>query len=232
MRPPIFLFLLTHPIREQFLDAVTTVSATSLGSGAAALGRAPGHHRHAADQPADHSPFIDAAEAGRALPALLGAAGIYLAIALLEQGLGLLTTYLSTDVGWRATNQLREDVVLHCLTLDRTFHKTHLMMPILVFGLAYVAVFVLGDRLHRRGQMSVGTVYLVIHYLGLLSAPLDVLAIRNLSYRYPGSANGIADISLRLNRGTLTVITGQVGAGKTTLLRTLLGLLPKESGEI
>jgi ATP-binding cassette subfamily B protein len=28
------------------------------------------------------------------------------------------------------------------------------------------------------------------------------------------------------------VITGRVGAGKTTLLRTLLGLLPRESGEI
>jgi len=39
-------------------------------------------------------------------------------------------------------------------------------------------------------------------------------------------------VDLRLPRGTLTVITGRVGAGKTTLLRTLLGLLPREAGEL
>jgi ATP-binding cassette, subfamily B, bacterial len=38
--------------------------------------------------------------------------------------------------------------------------------------------------------------------------------------------------NLELKRGTLTVITGRVGSGKTTLLRTLLGLLPKDPGEI
>ena len=38
--------------------------------------------------------------------------------------------------------------------------------------------------------------------------------------------------SLTLKRGTVTVVTGRIGAGKTTLLRTLLGLLPKTSGEI
>jgi ATP-binding cassette subfamily B protein len=35
-----------------------------------------------------------------------------------------------------------------------------------------------------------------------------------------------------LERGTLTVVTGQVGSGKTTLLRVLLGLLPKGGGQI
>jgi len=37
---------------------------------------------------------------------------------------------------------------------------------------------------------------------------------------------------LCLKRGTLTVVTGRVAAGKTTLLRVLLGLLPKDTGEI
>src|SRR5260370_605461 len=32
--------------------------------------------------------------------------------------------------------------------------------------------------------------------------------------------------------GSFTVVTGRIGSGKTTLLRTLLGLLPKESGEV
>ncbi|MBA3377845.1 MAG: ATP-binding cassette domain-containing protein, partial [Chloroflexia bacterium] len=46
------------------------------------------------------------------------------------------------------------------------------------------------------------------------------------------SGHGIAGVDLTLPRGTLTVVTGRVGAGKSTLLRTLLGLLPREAGEI
>lgn len=61
---------------------------------------------------------------------------------------------------------------------------------------------------------------------------LQVVEASGLSYRYPGTAGGIADIELRLERGTLTVITGRVGAGKTTLLRTFLGLLPPCSGQL
>src|SRR3712207_8948347 len=39
-------------------------------------------------------------------------------------------------------------------------------------------------------------------------------------------------IDLKIEHGTFTVITGRIGAGKTTLLRTLLGLLPREGGEV
>ena len=248
--------------------------------------------------------FLDAAEAGSALLVLLQAAGLFLAIALVEQLLGLATTYLSTNIAWRATNQLRADLVRHCLRLDRTFHKVHspgelieridgdvqalgnffsqlglnllnnllllagvllllwwtawpvglavtvvagsgllvvnwlrraavpywqkaqgaradlygyleerlhgtedlrangavayalrgfhahfqqiyrtalqtrvydvggLMIPILVFGLAYSVVFLLGDRLQQQADLSIGTVYLIVNYLGLLSGPL------------------------------------------------------------
>jgi ATP-binding cassette subfamily B protein len=61
---------------------------------------------------------------------------------------------------------------------------------------------------------------------------LETLDVRGLTYQYPASANGITNIDLSLRRGTLTVITGRVGAGKTTLLRVLLGLLPRDSGEV
>ncbi len=61
---------------------------------------------------------------------------------------------------------------------------------------------------------------------------LALLEADGLSYHYPGSVHGIAEVSLRIERGSFTVITGRVGAGKTTLLRTLLGLLPHERGEI
>jgi ATP-binding cassette subfamily B protein len=61
---------------------------------------------------------------------------------------------------------------------------------------------------------------------------LERLGVRGLRYHYPGNGHGIADIDLDIERGSLTVITGRIGAGKTTLLRALLGLLPKDSGEI
>jgi ATP-binding cassette subfamily B protein len=61
---------------------------------------------------------------------------------------------------------------------------------------------------------------------------LDLLEARGLTQSHPGSGHGIEGIDLALRRGSLTVVTGRIGAGKSTLLRTLLGLLPREAGEI
>jgi ATP-binding cassette subfamily B protein len=61
---------------------------------------------------------------------------------------------------------------------------------------------------------------------------LERLDVTGLSYTYPGSENGIHDVDLHLERGSLTVITGRIGSGKSTLLRALLGLLPADAGEV
>jgi ATP-binding cassette subfamily B protein len=67
---------------------------------------------------------------------------------------------------------------------------------------------------------------------------LERLDAIGLSYRFGHAAtaddrgSGIDNISLTLRRGEFTVVTGRVGAGKTTLLRVLLGLLPRDTGEI
>jgi ATP-binding cassette subfamily B protein len=61
---------------------------------------------------------------------------------------------------------------------------------------------------------------------------LHTLDTTGLTFRYPGTCSGIQGVDLHLERGTLTVIVGRVGSGKTTLLRVLLGLLPKDAGEI
>jgi ATP-binding cassette subfamily B protein len=61
---------------------------------------------------------------------------------------------------------------------------------------------------------------------------LHELTAAGLTYHFPDTKNGIEDVSLHLKRGQFTVITGRIGSGKTTLLRVLLGLLPKDSGEI
>jgi len=61
---------------------------------------------------------------------------------------------------------------------------------------------------------------------------LRELDVSGLTYRHPDTGRGVMDIDLRLRPGSFTVVTGRVGAGKTTLLRVLLGLLPRDGGEI
>ncbi len=61
---------------------------------------------------------------------------------------------------------------------------------------------------------------------------LETFAAEGIICRHPRSGHGIEDVDLRLERGTLTVVTGRVGAGKSTLLRAALGLLPLDAGTI
>ena len=61
---------------------------------------------------------------------------------------------------------------------------------------------------------------------------LQSLMVRGLTFRYPEGGHGIEDVDLDLQRGSFTVVTGRIGCGKTTLLRALLGLLPRQAGEI
>ncbi len=61
---------------------------------------------------------------------------------------------------------------------------------------------------------------------------LDEVTVRGLSYHFEEGGRGIEDIDLTLRRGSFTVITGRIGSGKSTLLRAMLGLLPKQKGEI
>lgn len=61
---------------------------------------------------------------------------------------------------------------------------------------------------------------------------LALLHVSELGYVYPDTGRGIAGVDLTIERGQFTVVTGRVGSGKSTLLRTLLGLLPPDTGEI
>ena len=61
---------------------------------------------------------------------------------------------------------------------------------------------------------------------------LKSIEVKNLSYQYPNSTQGISNINFTLKQGSLTVITGRVGSGKSTLIRTFLGLLPQGDGDI
>ena len=67
--------------------------------------------------------FIDTAQLRGPHSALLGAAALFLVIALVERAITLASDYVAENVGWTATNALRADLTLHCLQLDMSFHK-------------------------------------------------------------------------------------------------------------
>ena len=64
------------------------------------------------------------------------------------------------------------------------------------------------------------------------STALQELRVTGLTYRHPESGRGIENISFVQPQGSFTVVTGRIGSGKSLLLETLLGLHPKQSGEI
>ncbi|MBN1813730.1 MAG: ABC transporter ATP-binding protein [Anaerolineae bacterium] len=69
--------------------------------------------------------FLDAAEASDGLDRLLGAAGLFMGVALLRHMVHIAGVYVGQNVAWTATNLLRADLALHCLRLDMSFHKKY-----------------------------------------------------------------------------------------------------------
>ncbi|MBP2023642.1 ABC-type multidrug transport system fused ATPase/permease subunit [Clostridium punense] len=69
--------------------------------------------------------FLDEATKGDTARRLTIAAIIFIGAAILQQGFNLIATYLSQNIGWRATNGLRVDLIEHCINLDMEFHKAH-----------------------------------------------------------------------------------------------------------
>ena len=68
--------------------------------------------------------FIDTAVEGGATKTLITIASVFVGVAILNQGLTILTTYLSETVAWTATNALCIDLAEHCLKLDLSHHKS------------------------------------------------------------------------------------------------------------
>lgn len=69
--------------------------------------------------------FLDQAETQSGLERLMGAAALFMSIALLHQIVQIAVTYLGENVAWVASNMLRTDLALHCLKLDMSFHKRY-----------------------------------------------------------------------------------------------------------
>ncbi|HIC18068.1 TPA: ABC transporter ATP-binding protein, partial [Candidatus Poribacteria bacterium] len=53
---------------------------------------------------------------------LVTAALLFITVSIVGQLIRFVTSYLSQDIGWKTTNQMRGDLAQHCLSLDMTFH--------------------------------------------------------------------------------------------------------------
>ena len=69
--------------------------------------------------------FIDTAQANGPVQNLVWAGIAFLSVGIIRQGVQIVSSYLGQDVGWRATNQMRNDLAHHCLNLDMDFHHQH-----------------------------------------------------------------------------------------------------------
>lgn len=71
--------------------------------------------------------FLNAVTAGSAprLGALLALAALYCIAGIVDQLLSVAGVQFGSYVSWLATNDLRVDVVRHCLALDLDFHHAH-----------------------------------------------------------------------------------------------------------
>ncbi|VAW33714.1 Heterodimeric efflux ABC transporter, permease/ATP-binding subunit 1 [hydrothermal vent metagenome] len=67
--------------------------------------------------------FLDAAQSGAVTRLLVSLGVAFFIVTVLQKGVTLYTTYLSEDLGWAATNNLRIDLTEHCMRLDMGFHK-------------------------------------------------------------------------------------------------------------
>lgn len=70
--------------------------------------------------------FIDYIIGGASKEKLYQLAFFFIGVSLMQQLLAIASTYLSQNIGWKATNKLRTDMARHCLNLDMSFHKEHL----------------------------------------------------------------------------------------------------------
>jgi ATP-binding cassette subfamily B protein len=67
--------------------------------------------------------FIDATQTSTEQRDLLLAALAFIGVSLIQQVVGVSTTYVGENVAWTATNALRAEMARHCLNLDMSYHN-------------------------------------------------------------------------------------------------------------
>lgn len=69
--------------------------------------------------------FIDLARGGAENSVLVRLALIFIGVAMGQQVVNVLVVYLTENLGWATTNQIRLDLAKHALGLDMSFHSSH-----------------------------------------------------------------------------------------------------------
>jgi ATP-binding cassette subfamily B protein len=69
--------------------------------------------------------FVDGVGAGQPMSTLLTLGGLFVAFAVVAQVLWVAAEYVGSRVAWAATNDLRVDLLGHCLSLDLRFYQQH-----------------------------------------------------------------------------------------------------------
>jgi len=124
-------------------------------------------------------------------------------------------TYLPAEIG-RVITELKRTAV--------SVARMHALMPGDPVDAVVAPVHV---RLHDDGDEAIPAVTPAPPHQRL--ERLDVVGLTSL---HRTSGRGVRDVTFTVERGSFTVVTGRVGAGKSTLLHALLGLLPRDAGEI
>lgn len=69
--------------------------------------------------------FLDEATKGKAGKNLTIAALMFILVAFFAQVFSVLVNYIGQKVAWKATNDIRVELIEHCIDLDMSFHKEH-----------------------------------------------------------------------------------------------------------
>ncbi len=67
--------------------------------------------------------FVDTARSDSPLDEVTYVGLLFLGVSIVHQVLAIGARYVSEKLAWTATNQLREDLAMHCLRLDMSFHN-------------------------------------------------------------------------------------------------------------
>lgn len=110
--------------------------------------------------------FLDLATTSGSLTTLTWLAAWVIGAVLVQQICTVLATYLGEDVAWRATNQLRDQLMAHCLHLDLGFHHAH--TPGEMIERLDSDVTVLANFFSQFVLLIVGNVLLLVGVLVLL----------------------------------------------------------------
>ncbi len=147
-----------------------------------------------------------------------------LALAIYWIGAALVNSIAVTDMAARLT--MFSEVLV--FSTYATYIVMSFMMLAMIFMLlpqAQVSAERINEVLERKASIREGSIR--------IGAETGTVEFRNVSFRYPhASADELANISFKVNRGETLAIIGATGSGKTTLIQLIPRFYDATEGEV